>query len=141
MGRQASRVCRIPGRHRRRRILVCATCLLPRRPFMKRVMVLSVLVVVGGLSLAATGFQGPPAGGGQGRGRGPQGPPVAQIEKVKDNLYEITGGGGNTAAFITDKGVVVVDTKLAGWGQAILDKIKTVTDKPVIEIINTHTHG
>src|SRR5262249_4672417 len=33
------------------------------------------------------------------------------------------------------------DTKLAGWGQAILDKIRTVTDKPVIMIINTHTHG
>jgi cyclase len=96
-------------------------------------------VVVGGLSLAATGDQAPPAGGGQ--GRGPQGPPVAQIEKVKENLYEITGGGGNSAAFITEKGVVLVDTKLANWGQAILDKIKTVTDKPVIEIINTHTHG
>jgi cyclase len=106
---------------------------------MKRVMVLGVLVVVGGLSLAATGYQAPPAGGGQ--GRGPQGPPVAQIEKVKENLYEITGGGGNSAAFITEKGVVLVDTKLANWGQAILDKIKTVTDKPVIEIINTHTHG
>jgi glyoxylase-like metal-dependent hydrolase (beta-lactamase superfamily II) len=108
---------------------------------MKRVMVLGVLVGIGGLSLVAAGFQGPPAGGGQGRGRGPQGPPVAEIEKVKDNLYEITGGGGNSAAFITEKGVVLVDTKLANWGQAILDKIKTVTDKPVIEIINTHTHG
>ena len=43
--------------------------------------------------------------------------------------------------FITDTGVVVVDTKLAGWGQAMLDKIKTVTNKPVTTIINTHTHG
>jgi cyclase len=37
--------------------------------------------------------------------------------------------------------VVVVDTKLAGWGQAILDQIKTVTSKPVTMIVNTHTHG
>ena len=37
--------------------------------------------------------------------------------------------------------MVVVDTKLAKWGQAILDKIKSVTDKPVTIIINTHTHG
>ena len=43
--------------------------------------------------------------------------------------------------FITNDGVVVVDTKLAGWGQVLLDKIKTVTTKPVIRIINTHTHG
>ncbi len=66
---------------------------------------------------------------------------VAEIEQVKDNLYVITGGGGNTAAFVTDGGVVVVDTKNPDWGSAILDKIKTVTDKPVTMIINTHTHG
>jgi cyclase len=65
----------------------------------------------------------------------------AKLEKVKDNLYVIVGGGGNTAAFVTANGVVVVDTKLAGWGQAILDQIKTVTPKPVTMIINTHTHG
>jgi cyclase len=66
---------------------------------------------------------------------------VAGIEKVKDNLYMVTGGGGNTAVFITANGVVLVDTKLANWGQAIMDKVKTVTDKPVTHIINTHTHG
>lgn len=64
-----------------------------------------------------------------------------EIQKVKDNLYVITGGGGNTAAFITEKGVVVVDTKLPGLGQQILDKVKSVTDKPVMMVINTHTHG
>jgi glyoxylase-like metal-dependent hydrolase (beta-lactamase superfamily II) len=106
---------------------------------MRRAIVLGILLAIGGVSLAVTGFQAPQ--GGQGRGGAPQGPPVAEIQKVKDNLYMITGGGGNTAALITDRGVVVVDTKLAGWGQAILDKIKTVTDKPVTMIINTHTHG
>jgi glyoxylase-like metal-dependent hydrolase (beta-lactamase superfamily II) len=49
--------------------------------------------------------------------------------------------GGNTGVFITNSGVVVVDTKLTGWGQVLLDRIKTVTDKPVTTIINTHTHG
>jgi glyoxylase-like metal-dependent hydrolase (beta-lactamase superfamily II) len=95
---------------------------------MRRAIVLGALLAVGGLSVVAAGFQGQ------------RGPNVAGIEKVRDNLYVITGGGGNTAAFITERGVVVVDTKLAGWGQAILDKIKTVTDKPVTTIINTHSH-
>jgi cyclase len=99
---------------------------------MKRLVVLGTILLVGGLSLVASALQAPPA---------PPAEKVAEIEKVKDNLFMIKGGGGNTAAFITDKGVVVVDTKLAGWGQAILDKIKTVTDKPVSTIINTHTHG
>ena len=75
---------------------------------------------------------------------------VTKIEKVKDNLYVITGSsptpretfsGGNTGVFVTDAGVVVVDTKLAGWGPTILERIRTVTDKPVTTIINTHTHG
>lgn len=66
---------------------------------------------------------------------------VAEIEQVKDNLYVITGGGGNTAALVTDGGVVVVDTKNPGWGEAILERIRTVTDEPVTMIINTHTHG
>ena len=65
---------------------------------------------------------------------------VAEIEQVKDNLYVITGGGGNTAAFVTENGVVVVDTKVPNWGNAILDKIRTVTDQPVTMILNTHTH-
>src|SRR5262249_24934099 len=56
-------------------------------------------------------------------------------------LYMLKGGGGNTAAFITANGVVVVDTKNPGWGQPLLDKIKTLTDKPVTMIINTHMHG
>jgi glyoxylase-like metal-dependent hydrolase (beta-lactamase superfamily II) len=80
----------------------------------------------------------------------PAGPRVIDIEKLKDNLYVLTSStpgnpatfsGGNVAVFITDGGVTLVDTKLAGWGQAILDKLKTVTDKPVTRIINTHTHG
>jgi cyclase len=66
---------------------------------------------------------------------------VVQVEKLKDNLFVLKGGGGNTAAFITSKGVVLVDTKLAGWGQPILDQLKTLTDKPVAMIVNTHTHG
>ena len=101
---------------------------------MKRKLVLGAIIAVGALTMAPWAFQGPPAGGRQG------GPNVAQIEKVKDNLYMITGGGGNTAAFVTDSGVVIVDTKLANWGQAILDKVRTVSDKPVSLIINTHTH-
>ena len=111
---------------------------------MKRLIILVALLGAAALSIAAAGYQQPT-----------QGLPASalaatQVEKVKDNLYMITGAdptdrnsfsGGNTGVFITDNGVVVVDTKLAGWGQVILDKIKTVTNKPVTTIINTHTHG
>jgi glyoxylase-like metal-dependent hydrolase (beta-lactamase superfamily II) len=98
---------------------------------MKRGVVLGVLLALGGISMLAAGFQ---------RGGGPANGPL-KTQKVKDNLYMIVGNGGNTAAFITDAGVVVVDTKNPGNGQAILDQIKMVTPKPVTMIINTHTHN
>jgi glyoxylase-like metal-dependent hydrolase (beta-lactamase superfamily II) len=96
---------------------------------MKRSIVLAGILTTGIAAIAATGSWAR------------QQPNVATIEKVRDNLFVIKGGGGNTAAFITEKGVVVVDTKLDGWGQAILEKIRTVTDRPVTMILNTHTHG
>jgi len=97
---------------------------------MKRLAVLSGLLLVGAISMAVARQQ-------------PQQsqPAPLEIQKVKDNLYVITGGGGNTAAFITEKGVVVVDTKNPGNGPGILEKIKSVTPKPVTMVINTHTHG
>jgi glyoxylase-like metal-dependent hydrolase (beta-lactamase superfamily II) len=111
---------------------------------MNRVLVLSALLLIGGLSLVASALQGPPAG--------PSAASLAatRIEKVKDNLYIITGSdaakpdafsGGNTAVFVTDGGVTIVDSKLPGWGPTILALIKTVTNKPVATIINTHTHS
>ncbi len=36
--------------------------------------------------------------------------------------------------------MTIVDTKNPGWGQPLLDKIKTLTDKPVTTVINTHLH-
>ena len=63
------------------------------------------------------------------------------MDKLKDNLFVLRGGGGNTAVFVQAAGVTVVDTKNPGWGQPILDKIKELTNKPVTTIINTHTHG
>jgi cyclase len=97
---------------------------------MKRLAVLSGLLLAGAISMVVAQQQ-------------PQQsqPAALEIQKVKDNLYVITGGGGNTAAFITQGGVVVVDTKLRGNGPGILEKIKSVTPKPVIMVINTHTHG
>jgi len=74
------------------------------------------------------------------RGAGPRIPPTGTIEKVRGNLYKIAGAGGNTTVFITADGVVLVDTKLANNGDAILKQVQTVTDKPVSMIINTHTH-
>jgi glyoxylase-like metal-dependent hydrolase (beta-lactamase superfamily II) len=103
---------------------------------MTRSTVLVGLLTAGALTVAAAGQQ-------------PQvRPTLPELQKVKENLYIIAQSnptdrftGGNTGVFITDNGVVVVDTKLSGYGQQILDRIRAVTPKPVTTIINTHTHG
>jgi glyoxylase-like metal-dependent hydrolase (beta-lactamase superfamily II) len=66
---------------------------------------------------------------------------VGALQKVRNNLFVIPGQGGNTAVFVTRTGVVLVDTKNPGNGQAILDRVAAVSDEPVSMIINTHTHG
>jgi cyclase len=101
---------------------------------MRRTWILSAIVVVG-LAVAGVAAQG-----GGGRGGGARIPPTGTIEKVKDNLYKIPGAGSNTTVFITAEGVVLVDTKLANNGDPILKQVRTVTDKPVSMIINTHQH-
>ena len=98
---------------------------------LKRWIVLGCLIAVGTLSMRVAARQQPPDG--QGR--------VVEIDKIKDSLYVMKGGGGNSSVFIASTGVVVVDTKNPGWGQPLLEAIRKVTDKPVTMIINTHTHG
>ena len=101
---------------------------------MRRAIVLGVLVAIGALSLTVRAFQQPAAGA-------QPAAMVVEVEKLKDNLFLLKGGGGNTAVFVQANGVTVVDTKNPGWGQPILGKIQELTSKPVTTIINTHTHG
>src|SRR6266568_5466297 len=105
---------------------------------MKRTVVLGGLLVAGVLSIVVSAAQQPPA------------KQMIDIQKVSDNYYVLTSStpgndatfsGGNVGVFITNGGVILVDTKLAGWGQTFLDRVKSITTKPVTTIINTHTHG
>jgi cyclase len=97
---------------------------------MKRVVILAVLMGAGSIAVAVKAAQTPSTQ-----------PQTAEIQKVKENLYVISNGGGNTAVFVGEKGVTLVDTKNPNWGERIMEKVRSVTDKPVTTIINTHTHG
>jgi cyclase len=95
---------------------------------MRRPATLSAIIILGLVVTGLSAWQQPAA------------PRVIEVDKLADNLYLLRGGGGNTAAFVTEAGVVIVDSKLPGWGQALLESVKTFTDKPVTTVINTHTH-
>jgi hypothetical protein len=65
---------------------------------MKRQVILGVLLAVGVLSIAAAQQAPQPSA------------TALMVTKLKDNLYVLKGGGGNTSVFITANGVTVVDT-------------------------------
>ena len=69
-----------------------------------------------------------------------------RFNKVKDGVYHAVGTGavavvGNSSFIVNDNDVIVVDDHVspaAAW--VLLDEIKSVTDKPVRTVINTHFH-
>src|SRR6186713_498533 len=97
---------------------------------MKRLAILASLIAAG-MATAGLHAQGQP----------PPTPGVSDIEQVSARIWKIYGAGGNTTVFVRNDGVALVDTKLANNGAAILAQVRKVTDKPVILIINTHSHG
>ena len=96
---------------------------------MRRAGLLAAIVVVGFTVVSVAAQQ-----------QRPRIPPTGTIKKVRDNLYVIPGAGGNTTVFVTRNGVVLVDTKLANNGEAILSQVRTVSGRAVTMIINTHSH-
>ena len=105
---------------------------------MKRALVLGTLVLAGSLSVAVAARQLPPTPAPNVKG--------LVADKVRDNLFVIRGSdpkgfvGGNTAVFIQANGVTLVDSKVPGWGQPLIEKVRELTSKPITTLINTHTH-
>ena len=102
---------------------------------MRRVACLAAVTIIG-VTLAAVSNQAQP-----------ERHPIRPLE-LTGNLYVLTSDpaeqgmrtGGNTAVFLTSDGVVLVDTKIKGYGADILAQVREITDLPVTTIINTHTH-
>ena len=68
----------------------------------------------------------------------PPGP--LRTERVKGDLHMISGEGGNVALYATSDGVVLVDDMFDRNHADILAQVRTVTDKPLKYVINTHQH-
>ena len=60
---------------------------------------------------------------------------------VQGNVYMLVGAGGNMTMQVGKEGVLLVDTMYAGLSDKVLAAIRTVSDKPIRYIINTHVHA
>ncbi len=68
----------------------------------------------------------------------PPGP--LRTERVKGDLYMVSGEGGNVALYVTSEGVVLVDDMFDRNHADILAQIKSVTNQPLRYVLNTHQH-
>ncbi len=64
-----------------------------------------------------------------------------QIDPLSENIYMLTGQGGNIGVFKNEKGLFIIDDQFAKLSDKILTNLKAISDRPVTMVINTHFHG
>lgn len=62
-------------------------------------------------------------------------------EKVADNIYALYGSGGNMGLAIGEEYAYLIDDQFGPLSDKIQTAIRTLTDKPVRFLVNTHWHG
>jgi glyoxylase-like metal-dependent hydrolase (beta-lactamase superfamily II) len=64
-----------------------------------------------------------------------------QVEKVAGTVYMLQGAGGNIGVSIGDDGIVLVDDEFAPLAPKIKAALRSITDRPIKVVLNTHWHG
>jgi len=64
-----------------------------------------------------------------------------KVQKLSANVYLLQGVGGNVGAFISDDGSVLIDCEELQLGPKLEAAVKSISDKPVKYVLNTHWHG
>jgi cyclase len=90
-------------------------------------------------------------GGAAGPNAGVQPPSLPRLVKVKDDVYVIQNQentvaqigtlGGNVTIYLTNEGVILIDSKNEQMHDDIVSKVRSLTDKPIKYVVLTHNHG
>jgi len=64
-----------------------------------------------------------------------------RVVPVSNQVNMLVGQGGNIGLLVGKEKVLMIDDQFAPLTQKILTAIKTVSDKPVSYLLNTHWHG
>jgi len=92
-----------------------------------------------GLTLAA---QGPPASpAAAARNTAATSSNTVHVLPVQKNVYMIVTPAGNVTAQVGNDGVLLVDTGTAALAPEIFAAVRTLSDKPIHTIVNTHLHA
>ncbi|MCJ7524287.1 MAG: MBL fold metallo-hydrolase, partial [Candidatus Aminicenantes bacterium] len=63
---------------------------------------------------------------------------------ISEKIYQISGlpGAGNVAFLVAGQGVLVVDSGASpADGRVIVEKVRSVTNRPILYVVLTHYHG
>ena len=63
------------------------------------------------------------------------------VDNVSGNVYMLKGSGGNIGLLATEQGLLLVDDQYRPLAEKIEKAMKSVIDKPLKYIVNTHYHG
>jgi len=84
----------------------------------------------------------------QSSSQAPSAPPARDYSKaevhilpVQGNIYMLVGAGGNITAQVGNDGVLLVDTGVTQMSDKVLAAVRSLSDKPIRYIINTHMHA
>jgi len=62
-------------------------------------------------------------------------------EKLTENIYALFGAGGNIGLAIGEDAAYLIDDQFGPLTEKIVSHVKTLTDKPIHFVLNTHLHG
>jgi glyoxylase-like metal-dependent hydrolase (beta-lactamase superfamily II) len=65
---------------------------------------------------------------------------VHRVEKLSAHAYAIFGQGGNVGLFVTDRYAILVDDQYENIAAGLVEAIRSVTDRPIRYLVNTHAH-
>jgi glyoxylase-like metal-dependent hydrolase (beta-lactamase superfamily II) len=64
-----------------------------------------------------------------------------KVHQVATNLHYLEGQGGNVGVLVGDDGVLMIDDQFAPLSEKLTAAIRTLSQKPIRMLINTHVHG
>ena len=66
---------------------------------------------------------------------------IFRLKPLSGGVYALYGRGGNVGFFVGPDAVVVVDSQFKDIAPGIVAQIRSVTDRPIKYLVNTHHHG
>jgi cyclase len=64
-----------------------------------------------------------------------------KVHQVSGNVYYLEGAGGNVGVLVGDDGVLMIDDQFAPLSEKLVAAIRTISNRPIRLLVNTHIHG